>query len=36
MNFAIKVIFPDLQVIDILNIHQIGNQALGLRTYRLE
>ena len=32
MNFAIKVIFPDLQVIDILNIHQ----ALGLRTYRLE
>ena len=36
MNFAIKVIFPDLQVIDILNIHQKGNQALGLRTYRLE
>ena len=36
MNFAIKVIFPGLQVIDILNIHQKGNHALGLRTYRLE
>ena len=36
LKITIKVIFPDLQAIDIPNIPQKGNHALSLKTYRSE